>query len=103
MAHHTSPAGSPAGPTAQEALMTTQTHPITPAVRFDVERQRRDLAAGTLHERAIRKAQHIESRPANYTEPMLRWAEFTLSTTYGNAYAELQELAEIADEAGWLA
>lgn len=98
----TSPAGSPAGPTAQEALMSTQTTPITPAVRFHADRTRRSLEPGSLLRRAIDKAQHIESRPANYTEPMLRWAEWVLSDTYGDAYAELQELAEIADEAGWL-
>lgn len=83
--------------------MTRTATPATPAVRLHVERMRRDLPAGSLLERAIRKAQHIESRPANYTEPMLRWAEWVLSDTYGDAYAELQELAEIADQAGWLA
>lgn len=101
MAHHTSPAGA-AGPTAQEALMSTTT-PITPAVRFDVERQRRTLEPGSLLERALRKAQHIESRPYNYTETMLRWAEQLMADLYVGRYAGLDEAAETAEDAGWLA
>lgn len=102
MAQTTSP-GSPAGPTAQEALMTTQTTPITPAVRFHADRIRRAFEPGSGARRALDKAQHIESRPANYTEPMLRWAEQVLRAADGNAWAELDALTEAAETAGWLA
>lgn len=91
--------GSPAGQTAQEALMTT---PITPAVRFDVDRQRQSLPADSLLRRALDKAQHIESRPHNYTEPMLRWAEQLMTDTYAGRYAGLDEQAEHAAAAGWI-
>ena len=98
MPQTTSPAGSPAGPTAQEALMTT----ITPTIRFHANRTRLSFEPGTGAARAIDKAQHIESRPHCYTEPMLRWAERVLLATYEDAWSELDDLTAAAETAGWL-
>lgn len=76
---------------------------VTPAMRFNADRVRRDLS-GTPEARAIDKAQHVESRPANYTEPMLRWAEALLVALWeDNAESEwTRDLLAYPVKMGWL-
>ena len=84
--------------------MTTTQPTVTVAQRLNAERIRRDQAPGTLMERALRKAQHVESRPWAYTEPMLRWAEDLILLTW-NVEVPVSEWyvsAQRAEDAGWL-
>lgn len=70
--------------------------------RLNADRVARHEPASVLS-RAIRKARHVESRPANYTEPMLRWAEVLILAVWNLEWDHADGLAAIAAENGWLA
>lgn len=76
---------------------------VTPSMRFHADRVARYADAGSLMQRAIRKAQYVESRPANYTTPMLRWAEALILAVWNLEWDEADVLAGESEAAGWLA
>lgn len=91
------------GPGPEEAAMLDNTTPtVLVSHRLNADRVARHEPASLLS-RAIRKARHVESRPANYTTPMLRWAEALILAVWNLEWDEADVLAGESEAAGWLA